>query len=78
MLYNYNPGSKEYLLNRDVTSHECDWLEETIKEGTIVYRCSRPAYGCIGPGGIAVTFKEDGDYPFFELPLEALTKLPIR
>jgi len=68
----------EFLVKRDVTQAECNWLEETMKEGTVVYKCNRPTYGCIGPGGIPVTLKEDGDYPFFELPQNSLTELPIR
>ncbi len=68
----------KYITMRDITTDECNWLEETVKQETLVYTCSGATYGCIGPGGIAVTFKSDGDYPFFELPYNALQKLPIR
>jgi len=63
-----------YYLTRDVTQEECDWLDETIKSGTIVYKFYGSTYGCIGPNGVAVTFSEEGNNPFFELPFDSLQK----
>lgn len=37
----------EYITKRDITNDECDWLDETIKEGTIVYGFHNHTYGCI-------------------------------
>ena len=64
----------QYYLNRDVTKKECPWLDEDLKGGTVVYKFYGATYGCIGPGGVAVTFHSDGDIPFFEVPYNALTK----
>ena len=61
----------EYIVNRDVTSDECEWLNETIKKNTILYHFHGHTYGCIGEG-IAVTFSEKGDNPFFEMPNNSL------
>jgi len=44
-----------------------------FKVGTIVYKFDGCTYGCIG-GGMAVTLKA-GEYPFFELPLDSITKI---
>lgn len=63
----------KYTVNRDVTPDECPWLRETITAGTTVYQCMKATYGCISWTGEAVTLADDGGYPFFELPVEALT-----
>lgn len=68
----------KYLVTRDVTPNECDWLKETIKQDTIIYRFYGATYGCISPSGVAVTFSSEGDNPFFEMPYDALKELPIR
>lgn len=65
----------QFKVNRDITRKECDWLDEDVKKGTIVFECVKHTYGCIGPSGIAVTMDSNGDYPFFELPYEALTEI---
>jgi hypothetical protein len=48
----------------------------------IVFACLKSDYGCAsgdtaarGVPCIAVTFKPDGDYPFFTVPLQHLTPL---
>jgi len=64
----------QYELTRDVTRKECDWLEEDMKKGTLVYRFSGPTYGCIGYSGIACCM-EEGENPFFELPFGALSEI---
>jgi len=61
-------------LTRDVTKEECYWLEEDIKAGTVVYEFHGHTYGCISPSGMAVTYSEEGDNPFFELPHDSLQK----
>jgi len=66
-----------YLVTRDVSIKECNWLKETITKGTVVYGFYGATYGCIGPSGIAVSWEEDKN-PFFELPYNALKELPIR
>lgn len=63
----------QLYLTRDVTPEECEWLDETIKSGSTVYRFYGATYGCIG-SGVAVTFNEDGHNPFFEIPRDALEK----
>jgi len=67
-----------FITTRDITSSECHWIKETIEKGTVVYRFSGATYGCIGPGGVAITFDEGGANPFFELPGNSLKELPIR
>jgi hypothetical protein len=66
--------TKQFVVMRDVTPAECDWLAETIPRGAAVWRIIRDTYGAIGPNGIGVTFDPDGDYPFFELPRDALVE----
>lgn len=61
----------EKILNRDVTTQECDWLDEEIKKGTTVYEFHGCTYGCVSPGGVAVTL-EDGKAPFFEIPADSI------
>lgn len=39
--------------------------------GAVVYKFTHCTYGCIADG-TAVTLKDDGNYPFFELPTDAL------
>lgn len=60
----------KYRVNRDVTRKECPWLNDTVKKGITVYRYHGATYGCVATG-IAVSL-EDGQIPFFELPIEAL------
>jgi len=64
----------EYEVIRDVTTKECHWLDEDVKQGTLVYEFCGHTYGCIA-SGIAVTLSPDGDNPFFELPHDSLIKI---
>ena len=65
--------SKPLRVTRDVTPEECNWLDGTVAEGTTVYPCYKPTYGCInGLEGRAVTLDPDGGYPFFQMPYSAL------
>lgn len=65
-------NSKVYKVTRDVTRDECFWLLKTVPSGTTVYEALKPTYGCCSPSGKPVSLNKDGDYPFFELPLDAL------
>jgi hypothetical protein len=60
------------ILNRDVTIEECYWLNEDLKEGTVIYRYLDCTYGCISSEGVAVTLKENED-PFMEVPWDAVS-----
>lgn len=62
---------RDWVLTRGVTREECPWLSRDFKAGERVKPFNRPTYGCIGPSGTACSV--DGDYPFFELPTDALT-----
>lgn len=57
-------------------------IEPTAKEGMTVYESTKHDYGCAsddtrhtGVQHISVTFKEDGDYPFFTHPLHQLQEI---
>ncbi len=65
----------KYRVVRDLT------VDETthglpLAKGTVLYECVRPTYGCIEIGGKAMTLKEDGDYPFFEVHGKDVEKIP--
>lgn len=62
----------EYRVVRDVTPQECWWLSQTVAEGATVYKFTKPTYGVVTPEGQAVTLDPQGDYPFFELPRDAI------
>lgn len=61
----------KFKVIRDVTTDECHWLKEDVKEGSIVYVYDGHTYGCVSSAGIACTMNE-GETPFFELPISAL------
>lgn len=57
-------------------------IEPGATKGTIVYKCAKSDYGCAsddtritGVQHISITFKSDGDYPFFTHPLKYLEKV---
>ena len=62
---------REYTATRDITVEMCPWLDEDIPNGAILYEYWGATYGCIGPGGIAMSFLPD-QTPFFEVPYEAV------
>lgn len=44
-----------------------------VAEGEVLYRFMKATYGCIDyEGGIPATWDENGDYPFFEFPRDAV------
>jgi len=64
----------KYILSRDVTIDECNWLSRNFKKGDIVYYFSGFTYGCCSSAGLPFTI-EDGETPFFELPKDSVEKL---
>ena len=60
------------VLNRDVTQHECPWLDADLPKGTAVWMYEGATYGCVRPDGLAVTAKA-AETPFFEIPRNAVT-----
>jgi hypothetical protein len=63
-----------YRVTRDVSRDEPhNYLGRDVVKGEVFYRAAHPAYGCIDTdNGLALTEKPDGDYPFFEFPLNAV------
>lgn len=66
--------SQKYRLTRDVSRTDEEFSAFDLPAGTIVYRYAGATYGCVGPGGVAVTL--DGREPFGEVPRSALEVLP--
>lgn len=63
------------VVTRLVTTEECPWLKKDYSPGAMIYTCERYTYGCIDyDNGFAATEEEDGDYPFFEFPHNAVRK----
>lgn len=60
------------ILNRTVTTSECDWLDEDLPAGKEVFRFDGCTYGCISEGGVAVSDKP-GDEFSYEVPSDAVT-----
>lgn len=61
----------EYVLTRDITKKECDWLVRDFKTGEIVYKYYGDTFGCCSRNGAAFTLEKDKE-PFFELPLNGV------
>lgn len=66
---------RKYFLKRDVSREEVPWMTRDLQKGEIVYECVKATYGCISHTGVACTNDENGNYPFFELPADALSLL---
>ena len=64
---------KAYRITRDIDQKEQPWMDDgdVVRAGEIVYAWERRAYGCISPGGIAVT-REHDKTPFFQVPADAV------
>ena len=60
-------------VTRDVSTKECDWLDFEYKKGDIVYGFGQ-SLGTVSTNGWAVTI-DPNEYPFYELPLDALEAL---
>ena len=65
------------IVTRNVTKDECKWLNQDILAGKVLFKFDKYDYGCTGPTGIACTHSPYGDYPFFELPKNAITWSPV-
>lgn len=65
----------KYRVIRDLTATETTHGLPLAK-GTVLYACVRPTYDWIEMGGKAMTLKENGDYPFFEVPEDSIEKIP--
>lgn len=63
--------AKTLILTRDVTVDECPWLDRDLKAGDVLWSYDAYTYGCVSPGGIAVTAKA-AETPFFEVPADAV------
>ena len=62
--------NRKCVITRDVSLDECDWLSAPLKAGDIVWTFYGVTYGCIGPGGTAMS-REPNTSPFFEVPNDA-------
>src|SRR3954467_10252398 len=63
---------KSYVIVRNLTSDECEWLEHIdIKQGTIVYQAI-DFYNCCSNKGVPVS-KNPSGIPYFEVPRDAVT-----
>lgn len=60
------------VVAREVTKQECHWLDEDIKAGELVYRFTLPTYGSCDLDVSLPVSREPDQYPFFELPRDAL------
>lgn len=67
----YTHTNVEFIINRDLTPTECDWLNYTVVAGSKVFLFTGATYGCIG-NGHAVSFKPNNEGPFFEVPFDAI------
>jgi hypothetical protein len=68
------PAVRSVLITNEQASHVSgNWSDRDISEGERLYAFLGYDYGCVGPGGIAMTFNADGSGPFFEFPADAVT-----
>ena len=67
--------ARRYAVSRLVTGLDTEGVPADLTAGAVVYECRKPTYGCISDAGIACTLSPSGDYPFFELPKDALEPL---
>ena len=63
----------ELIFNKDVFMGDTgSYANRAYFKGDKVFSFSGCTYGCIGPGGRAVT-EVEGEGPFFEMPRDALS-----
>jgi hypothetical protein len=62
------------IVTRPVGHHErYNYLGRAAEVGERFFVCTRPTYGSVDTDhGIALTEQADGDFPFFEFPLDAV------
>lgn len=64
---------RKLRVTRLVKPEESPWLEREYLPGETLYVCNRYDYGCVNQAvGFAATLDPNGDYPFFEFPLDAV------
>lgn len=63
--------AKVIVTSRVITQMECPWLDVDIPAGTQLWTYDGHSYGCVSPGGVAVTAKA-AETPFFEIPKDAI------
>lgn len=63
---------EKFILKRNVTRQECDWLTRDFNKGEIIYEFTGATYGCISFLGKACTLDETGGGEFFEIPTDAI------
>jgi hypothetical protein len=69
-----------YIVTRNVTDEECDWLPFDLEEDMILRPFYGYTYGCISPTGVAVQPSQEwldehngyADTYFFEVPRDAV------
>ncbi len=60
------------LVAREVTQEECPWLPRTLEPNEVLFRFTQQTYGaCSSENGMPVSFVKD-EYPFFQVPRDAL------
>lgn len=60
------------VLTRNVTKTECSWLPNDLIKGTAVFQYIGPTWSCITPQGVAVLLDPHEEFPFFEVPINAV------
>jgi len=65
------PKTHPYIIIRQVTKDECNWLDKIFDEGEIVYLYTGATYKCIGDSGLAFALTANKG-PFFQLPKNAV------
>jgi len=70
----------KYRVTRDIEATDrnsnydlYEFSSFTLSKGDIVYHYMGATYGCIGPGGVAVSL--DGSEPFGQVPWSALEEV---
>lgn len=54
---------------------EHNFLHHDIYPGEEFYLFTASTYGCISPGGIALSDRGEDEYPFFEFPHDAVEEI---
>ena len=63
----------EVITTRDVPEDDPhNFYGQDVPKGTRFWTFEGYAYGCVGPGGIALCENANSEYPFFEFPTDAV------
>ena len=68
-------AATSYIVARTITDTECFWLSEPIKKGSVVHRFTGNTYGNCATEKHAIVSRVPHEYPFFEIPQDALISL---